>query len=98
MRAFAGRAPEAGLALPLAHDARKKPGFSLLQKAALALGADGGLRVRLLQGQESFKTAPLLAARAWAVLPEDADLVAAGTLVRVFPLRPGEFPFDRQVP
>jgi molybdopterin molybdotransferase len=86
--------PEPALMLPLAADARKKPGFRMVQKAALALDAGGRLQVRLLQGQESFKTAPLLAARAWAVLPEEAAELPVGTLVPVYPLRPGGAPFD----
>ena len=94
LRALAGRAPEPALLLPLAGAACKKPGFSMLQKAALALDADGRLQVRLLKGQESFKTAPLLAARAWAVLPEEAAELPAGTPVPVYPLRPGGAPFD----
>jgi len=94
LRALAGRAPEPALLLPLAAEARKKPGFSMLQKAALALDPDGRLQVRLLKGQESFKTAPLLAARAWAVLPEEAAELPVGTLVPVYPLRPGGAPFD----
>ena len=94
LRALAGRAPEPALLLPLAGAACKKPGFSMLQKAALALDADGRLQVRLLKGQESFKTAPLLAARAWAVLPEDTAELPAGTPVPVYPLRPGGAPFD----
>lgn len=94
LRALAGRSREPALQLPLADAARKKPGFSMLQKAALALDADGRLQVRLLKGQESFKTAPLLAACAWAVLPEDAAELPAGTPVPVYPLRPGGAPFD----
>lgn len=94
LRSLAGRAPERGLLLPLADATRKKPGFSMLQKAALALDADGRLQVRLLPGQESFKTAPLLTARAWAVLPEVAAELPAGTCVPVYPLRPGGTPFD----
>lgn len=94
LRALAGRAPEPALLLPLAGAACKKPGFSMLQKAALALDEDGRLQVRLLKGQESFKTAPLLAARAWAVLPEDTAELPAGTPVPVYPLRPGGAPFD----
>lgn len=77
------------LQVALAHEAQKKPGFVMMQKASLQLAADGRLTVRLLKGQESFKTAPLLAANAWAVLPEDADSLPAGTLVPVHPLRPG---------
>ena len=98
LRALAGRAPEAPLRLPLAADARKKPGFCMVQKAALALDADGRLQVRLLPGQESFKTAPLLAARAWAMLPEDAAELPAGTLVPVYPLRSGGAPLDGLLP
>ena len=94
LRVLGGRSPEAALLLPLAAAARKKPGFSMLQKAALALDAGGRLQVRLLKGQESFKTAPLLAARAWAVLPQDAAELPAGTPVPVYPLRPGGAPFD----
>ena len=94
LRALAGRAAEPALLLPLAGAACKKPGFSMLQKAALALDTDGRLQVRLLKGQESFKTAPLLAARAWAVLPEEAAELPVGTLVPVYPLRPGGAPFD----
>jgi molybdopterin molybdotransferase len=94
LRAMAGRAPETPLLLPLAAGARKKPGFRMVQKAALALDADGRLQVHLLPGQESFKTAPLLEARAWALLPEEADNLPAGTPVPVYPLRPGGAPFD----
>ena len=94
LRTMAGRTPEPALALPLAADARKKPGYSMLQKATWALDAEGRLQVRLLQGQESFKTAPLVNARLWAVLPEDAAELPAGTLVPVFPLRPGGAPLD----
>lgn len=94
LRALAGRPPEPALRLPLAAAARKKPGLSMVQKAALALDADGRLQVRLLAGQESFKTAPLMAAHAWAVLPEDAAELPAGTPVPVYPLRPGGAPFD----
>ena len=72
--------------IPLTHDVDKKPGFRLLQKAALELSATGQLGVSLLVGQESFKTRPLLAATAWAALPEDAGFMPAGTLVHVFPL------------
>lgn len=70
----------------LAHQARTRPGLRLLQKAALRLSADGQLRVSLLPGQESFKTLPLLAANAWAVLPEGEAILPADTLVDVFAL------------
>lgn len=89
IRALSGLAEETPVCLPLAAEAQKKPGFTMLQKAAIQLGADGRLAVHLLKGQESFKTAPLLSANAWALLPEAADRIAAGTLVPVHPLRPG---------
>jgi molybdopterin molybdotransferase len=89
LRAMTGAAPETPLTLPLAADVRKKPGFAMLQKAACVLLPDGRLAVRPLKGQESFKTAPLLAADAWIVLPEEADALATGDSVRVFALRAG---------
>lgn len=72
--------------LPLAHDARSRPGVRLLQKAALRLSGDGRLRVSLVHGQESFKTLSLLAANAWATLPEGDAILSAGTPIDVFPL------------
>ena len=89
VRAMTGRPAETPVQLPLAADVRKKPGIRLVQKAALALSADGRLSVRLLAGQESFRTAPLLQARAWAMLPEADTHLQAGCLVAVHPLRPG---------
>ena len=89
VRAMTGRPAETPVQLPLAADVRKKPGIRLVQKAALALSADGRLSVRVLAGQESFRTAPLLEARAWAMLPEADTHLQAGCLVAVHPLRPG---------
>lgn len=93
LRALQGRSAECPLFLPLAAETRKKAGFRMIQKAVPVLGTDGRLAVHLLKGQESFKTSPLLASRAWVVLPEEATLLPAGTPVPVFPLRPagGDF-------
>lgn len=88
LRAMLGRPRELPLRVPLANAVRKKPGFRLLQKAALRIGDDGRASVSLLPGQESFRIRPLLDANAWAVLPEDADLLPAGTPVDVFGLQP----------
>jgi molybdopterin molybdotransferase len=88
VRALTGQLPEVGLVLPLEFDGIKRPGFSVFQKADCVLAPDGRLVVRLLKGQESFKTAPLLAARAWALLTEAADALVAGTPVSVYSLRP----------
>ena len=88
VRALTGRGPEHAISVPLAEDVRKKPGFSMVQKACCRLAPDGLLTVRLLKGQESFKTASLLAANAWVILPEAATALPAGTHVTVFPLRP----------
>lgn len=89
IRALSGLPNEVPLTLPLTEDVQKKRGFAMFQKAVLRLSGDGRLGVHRLKGQESFKTAPLLAANAWAVLPEAAETLAAGTLIPVFPLRSG---------
>lgn len=86
LRACQGRSPEASMSLPLAETLRKKPGFTMLQKTRVFLDANGGLSVRLLRGQESFRIQPLLAANAWAILPAEAEELSAGTPVAVFGL------------
>ena len=85
LRRMLGMADEARWRLPLAADTRKKPGFAFVQKAALRVHADGSVRAHPLRGQESFRIAPLRDANAWALLPENAECVAAGTLVEVLP-------------
>lgn len=86
LRRQLGLSEEQPWRLPLAHDARGKPGVRLLQKAALRLTPDGLLQVSLVNGQESFKTLSLLSANAWATLPEGDALWPTGTAVDVFPL------------
>jgi hypothetical protein len=43
------------------------------------------VRVQPLRGQESFRIAPLRGTHAWILLPEDAEQLAAGTLVEALP-------------
>lgn len=88
LRALAGLPPERPLQARLRHEVRKKPGLTLFQKARVAQREDGALSVELLPGQESFRIAPLARANAWAVLPEDGELLAAGTAVAVLPQDP----------
>lgn len=86
LRVQLGLPEERGWRLPLAHEVRKKPGFRLKQKARLQLSADGRWSVGLLRGQESFRTQPLLAANAWASLPEAEEFLPAGSEVEVYAL------------
>jgi len=86
LRMMLGMSPEPVRRLPLREAARKKPGFRLLQKAAIDVDADGRAGVRLLRGQESFRIEPLLHANGWAVLAEDASELPAGSLIDVHPV------------
>lgn len=88
LRAMQGLAPEAPLRVPLRAGWNKKPGLRLFAKARVAIGAAGTATVEVLQGQESFRLAPLLLANAWAVLPEDAASLAAGDVIEAYPLGP----------
>jgi molybdopterin molybdotransferase len=85
LRRMLGMDDETRWRLPLAEEARKKPGNASMQKVALRIHADGGVRVQPLRGQESFRIAPLRDTHAWMLLPEDAERLAAGTLVEVLP-------------
>ena len=86
LRAMQGLPIEMPLHLPLAHAIEKKPGLRFLQKARVTLTGKGCLQVQLLSGQESFRIQPLLAANAWALLPEACERLSAGDLVEVFGL------------
>lgn len=83
LRALLGLAPERPWRLPLLHAVSRKPGFTLFQKARVALDENGVAGVRLLHGQESFRVAPLAQANGWAVVPADAGALASGALVDV---------------
>jgi molybdopterin molybdotransferase len=85
LRRMLGMDDETRWRLPLAEEARKKPGNASMQKVALRIHADGGVRVQPLRGLESFRIAPLRDTHAWMLLPEDAERLAAGTLVEVLP-------------
>lgn len=70
----------------------KKPaGLRCFYKAHVALGPEGA-RLTLLTGQASFQVRPLLAANAWAVLPEDGARVEAGFALPFTSLHPTPFP------
>lgn len=83
LRRMLGMPDEIRWRLPLASEVRKKPGLAFVQKVALRFDARGIVQVHALPGQESFRIAPLRDAGAWALLPEDAESVPAGTLVDV---------------
>ncbi len=86
LRAQMGQPPEQVLRLPLAEPVQKKAGLRCFFKAHMGLDADGRLHVRVLQGQESFRIRPLLAANAWAVLDAGSDVFPAGEKVLVYGL------------
>ncbi|NII11237.1 gephyrin-like molybdotransferase Glp [Oleiagrimonas sp. C23AA] len=84
LRRMLGQADERPLRLPLGGEARKKAGLRMFYKAALETDADGRPQVRVLAGQESFRIRPLAAATCWAVGPEAAEQLPAGTLLDVY--------------
>jgi molybdopterin molybdotransferase len=86
LRAMQGLPAETPLRLPLTDSVEKKAGLRFLQKARVSVAGDGRLGVQLLPGQESFRIQPMLAANAWAVLPEMVEKFSAGELVDVFGL------------
>ncbi|MBK6727675.1 MAG: molybdopterin molybdotransferase MoeA [Xanthomonadales bacterium] len=84
LRAQLGLPDEQPWRARLLQPARKPAGVRAWQKARLGCDRDGRLAVTLLPGQESFRTAPLLDANAWAVLPEAIEQFAQGDLVEVY--------------
>lgn len=88
IRTLLGLAPELPKLLPLSAAVLAKPALTMIQKARIRHQAGEPLSVERLDGQESFRLAPLLNADAWAVLPAEPEQLPAGTLVPVYPLEP----------
>ena len=83
LRAMSGMAPERPLRMPLAAAWSKRAALRFHLKGLVEL-ADGGLRARVLKGQESFKVLPLLLANAWIVVPAESMALEAGDMVDVY--------------
>lgn len=71
---------------------RKRAQLTFFAKAHARVDGEARLQVEVLPGQQSFRIAPLLRANCWAVVPEGAEDVAAGELVRIAPLFPERLP------
>lgn len=88
LRRMQGLPPELPLRAVLQAPVRKKPGWTLIQKAALAVSETAQLQLRVLAGQESFRIQPFAQANAWAVLPESDTELEAGRVLDCYPLQP----------
>lgn len=85
LRAMLGMAPETPLRAVLETRHESSPGWRFFLKGRLALDGDGRLRAGILPGQESFRIRPLLDANAWVVIPAEAGVTEAGSLVEAWP-------------
>jgi molybdopterin molybdotransferase len=86
LRAALGLAPERPLVARLARDTKKPAGLRNFAKARVVFGGREP-QVTVLEGQGSAIMSSLVAANAWAVLPEEPGRLAAGTEVAVVPLQ-----------
>jgi molybdopterin molybdotransferase len=85
---LAGMDPEPESSARLEMPVNKKPGLRFFQKARFWTDESGQCRVRILDGQESFRIRPMLEMNCWAVLGENHEYSAAGTTVPVASLYP----------
>lgn len=83
LRAMTGLAPERPLRVPLAAPYRKRHALRFHLKGRLAVDAEGRLQAQVLQGQESFRIAPMAQGNAWVVIDEAAQDLPEGALVDV---------------
>lgn len=83
LRRQLGLADEAALMLPLQREVGTPAGLRFHARARIEPDGQGGLAVRVLSGQESFRLASTLQANAWAVLDGNGARLPAGSLVRV---------------
>lgn len=89
LRAMLGMAQESPLHARLSVASDRRAGLRHFLKARVDHDTHDLLQVTLLDGQESFRMAPLLKANAWATLPRETDEPADGTMIDVLPLDPG---------
>lgn len=86
LRRMLGMVPERALQVPLAAPFAKRHRLRMYLKGRVTADACGRLAAHILQGQESFRIAPLLAANAWLEIPAEADEMEAGTPVAAWGL------------
>ncbi len=87
--ALSGINPEDERPAQLELPVKKKPGLRFFQKAKLWTDESGQCRVRILDGQESFKIRPMLEMNCWAILDEEQEYASTGAMVPVASLYPG---------
>ncbi len=86
---LSGIDPEHEQPARLEQPVKKKPGLRFFQKAKIWTDEAGQRRVRILDGQESFKIRPMLEMNCWAILDEEREHAAAGAMIPVATLYPG---------
>ncbi|WP_434025777.1 molybdopterin molybdotransferase MoeA [[Pseudomonas] boreopolis] len=84
LREMLGLPAETPLRARLEGRVGKREGLRFYARAHLRCDDGGQLRVGVLPGQESFRLMPMLAANAWAALPEGVAEAAEGDCVDVF--------------
>ncbi len=94
LRRLLGRDDELPLSARLLEPLTRKTNLRLFLKARAFADTKGNLQLKILAGQESFKIRPLLEANCWACLDEQATEVAAGRMVKIFPLMPDRWSLD----
>lgn len=92
VRALMGRERESFPRARAQQGCRKRRALTFFAKASTTVDANGQLLVRILPGQESFRIAPLLQANCWAIVPDGFEDLAAGEIIAVAPMSPGDFP------
>lgn len=90
LRALMGLPPETATPAITATAVRSRPELRFFAKARSGIDAGGCRRVELLPGQESFRIAPLLQANCWAIVPEGAGEIPAGSTLETLPLYPDD--------
>ncbi len=80
---------EAPLKARLSRRVTKNHNFHFFAKSKVSVTAEAELVVDILEGQESFKTHPLLEANCWAVFKENDYALDKGEVIDVYPLTPG---------
>lgn len=95
LRTLQGMSQETPITASLLMASPKKKGFRFFRKAHVCVATGGKLQLHILDGQESFKINPMLAANSWAAFAEDAQGTELGEAIAVYPLTPNQWILEK---
>jgi len=91
VRKLSGLPPEPILYATLENDCKAATGRTTFLMGNVDIAPDGQALAKPNARQQSFQTTPFAHSNAWIVIPEDENILVAGTVVRWLPMKTGVY-------